>query len=60
MLNRVYHGEGVGHFAQTALGGAFAMKSSMRKTTNEAMRNLFEQFREDLRKECTVVPCSDE
>ena len=32
-----YHGNGTGHFAQTAWGGAFAMKSSMRKTTNEAL-----------------------
>lgn len=51
VLDHEYHGAGIGHFAQTAWGGAFAMKSSMRKTTDEALRNLFEQIRTDLEKE---------
>jgi hypothetical protein len=51
VFNEKYHGQGVGHFAQTAWGGAFAMKSSMRKTTDEALRSLFEQFLADVQKE---------
>jgi hypothetical protein len=51
VFNRKYHAQGVGHFAQTAWGGAFAMKSSMRKTTDEALRSLFEQFLTDMQRE---------
>lgn len=44
-----YDAAGKGHFAQTVWGGAFAMKSSMRKTTDEALRSLYEQFLADVR-----------
>jgi len=48
-FSQVYHGKGVGYFSQTVWGGAFAMKSSMRKTTNEALRSVFNQFMSDAR-----------
>jgi len=48
LFDKKYHASGIGHFAQTALGGVFAMKSSMRKTTDEALRSLFEQFLADV------------
>jgi len=51
VFDKRYHANGTGHFAQTAFGGAFAMKSSMRKTTDEAMRSLFEQFLADAKRE---------
>lgn len=56
VFNRKYHAQGVGHFAQTAWGGAFAMKSSMRKTTDEALRSLFEQVLADMQREGAFPP----
>lgn len=47
VFNKKYHANGTGYFAQTLWAGVFAMKSSMRKTLNEALRSLFEQFLED-------------
>lgn len=51
VFDKSYHASGIGYFSQTAWGGAFAMKSSMRKTTDEAMRSLFEQFLADAKRE---------
>ena len=51
VFKRKYHANGTGYFAQTAWGGVFAMKSSMRKSTDEALRSLFEQFLEDVNSE---------
>lgn len=48
VFNEKYEANGTGYFAQTAWGGVFAMKPSMRKTTNEALRSLFEQFLDDV------------
>ena len=43
-----YRAHGRGYFARTFWGGAFGMKSSMRETTDEALRSLFEQFLGDV------------
>lgn len=59
VMNEKFHANGTGHFAQTAWGGAFAMKSSMRKTTNETLRSLFEQFRDELLLQCERIHCRD-
>jgi hypothetical protein len=48
LFEKRYHTYGKGYFAQTVWGGAFAMKSSMRKTTDEALRSLFERFLSDV------------
>jgi hypothetical protein len=48
VFDKRYHANGKGYFARTAWGGAFAMKSSMRNTTDEALRSLFEQFLSDV------------
>jgi hypothetical protein len=48
ILDRTYDAAGEGYFAQTVWGGAFAMKSSMRKTTDEALRSIFVQFLADV------------
>jgi hypothetical protein len=48
LFDKRYHANGKGYFARTVWGGAFAMKSSMRNTTNEALRSLFEQFLSDV------------
>ena len=53
IFNRKYHAYGNGYFARTAFGGAFAMKSSMRATTDEALRSLFEQFLTDVNAKST-------
>jgi hypothetical protein len=39
-----YQAVGNSYFTRTLFGGAFAMKSSMRRTTDDALRSLFEQF----------------
>lgn len=49
IFQRTYHGEGVGYAARVMWGGAMAMDSSMRRTTDEALRSLFEQFLADAR-----------
>jgi Short C-terminal domain len=46
-LQKTYHGEGFGYAAQVVWGGPFAMKSSMRQTTDEALRSAFQQFLKD-------------
>jgi hypothetical protein len=47
LFQKSYHANGAGHFAQTMWAGVFAMKSSMRKTTDEALRSLYAQFLAD-------------
>jgi hypothetical protein len=51
VFNKKYHAQGIGYYARTFWGGAFAMKSSMRKTTDEALRSLFEQFLADIQQD---------
>jgi hypothetical protein len=47
VFDNVYHASGQGYYARTLWGGAFAMKSSMRETTHEALASLFRQFLND-------------
>ena len=51
VFDKRYRANGTGYFSQTAWGGAFAMKSSMRKTTDEALRSIFDQFLADAKRE---------
>ena len=48
IFQKSYMGKGLGYAARVVWGGAFAMKSSMRKTTDEALRSIFDQFLQDL------------
>jgi hypothetical protein len=48
VFQKSYQGKGLGYAARVVWGGAFAMKSSMRKTTDEAMRSIFSQFLQDV------------
>jgi hypothetical protein len=48
VFQKSYQGKGLGYAARVVWGGAFAMKSSMRKTTDEAMRSIFGQFLQDV------------
>jgi len=49
LFQQTYSTAGKGYAARVVWGGAFAMKSSMRKTTDEALRACFEQFLHDAR-----------
>ena len=49
-LNRVYSGTGTSHFKRTAFTGVLGMQGSMKATTAEALRAIFEQFLADARK----------
>ncbi len=51
VFHETYEASGSGYFARTVFGGVFAMKSSMRRTTDEALRSLFEKFLADVMKE---------
>lgn len=48
VFQKKYFGKGLGYAARVVWGGAFAMKSSMRKTTDEALRSIFGQFLQDV------------
>ena len=47
IFQKTYTSQGVGYAARVVWGGAFAMKSSMRRTTDEALRSVFQQFLTD-------------
>ena len=47
LLDKGYQASGQGYYARTFWGGAFAMRSSMRNTTREALTSIFNQFRSD-------------
>jgi len=49
VFQQTYGGVGKGYAARVVWGGAFGMKSSMRKTTDEALRVCFERFLDDAR-----------
>jgi hypothetical protein len=49
LLRKTYECKGEGYAARVVWGGAFAMKSSMRQTTDEALRSCFAQFLADAR-----------
>jgi hypothetical protein len=49
LFQQTYTAAGKGYAARVVWGGAFAMKSSMRKTTDEALRACFEHFLDDAR-----------
>lgn len=51
VLEKTYQCKGEGYAARVVWGGAFAMKSSMRKTTDEALRDCFTRFLGDARME---------
>ena len=48
VFQKSYQGKGLGYAARVVWGGPFAMKSSMRKTTDEALRSIFGQFLQDV------------
>jgi hypothetical protein len=48
VFQKSYQGKGLGYAARVVWGGPFAMKSSMRKTTDEALRSIFTQFLQDV------------
>jgi hypothetical protein len=48
VVDQRYEANRKGYFAQTVWRGAFAMKPSMQRTTDEALRSLFEQFLGDV------------
>ena len=47
VFQQTYSAAGKGYAARVVWGGAFGMKSSMRRTTDEALRACFEQFLHD-------------
>jgi hypothetical protein len=49
LFQRTYSAAGKGYAARVVWGGAFGMKSSMRKSTDEALRICFEDFLRDAR-----------
>jgi len=51
IYDKTYQCRGEGYAARVVWGGAFAMKSAMRKTTDEALRMCFSQFLDDARVE---------
>ncbi len=51
LFQRDYRGVGKGRAGLVFLGGAFAMKSAMRSTTDDSLRSCFEQFLADARVE---------
>jgi hypothetical protein len=51
VAEKTYQCHGEGYAARVVWGGAFAMKSSMRKTTDEALRDCFTRFLADARTE---------
>lgn len=55
-LNRVYLGTGNSYFKRTAMTGVFGMEGSMKKTTDEALRSVFEQFLADIRAQSNSWP----
>jgi hypothetical protein len=50
VFTRLYRGQGRGHFAPVAFGGGAFMKSSMRRTTDEALRRVLLDFLADARR----------
>lgn len=50
VFTREYRGKGRGHFAPVAFGGGVFMKSSMRRTTDEALRQVLLDFLADARR----------
>jgi hypothetical protein len=44
LFDQTYECDAPGHFAQVFWGGAFAMKSALRKTTDRALRSCFDRF----------------
>jgi hypothetical protein len=50
VFTREYQGKGLGYFAPVAFGGGAFMKSSMRKTTDEALRRVLLDFLADARR----------
>ena len=54
VFQKTYEGQGVGYAARVIWGGAFAMKSSMRRTTDEALRSIFTQFITDAQAQYTT------
>lgn len=51
LFDRNYRCVGDGYGGRVVLGGAFAMKSAMRRTTDDSLRSCFEQFLVDARAE---------
>lgn len=51
LADKAYQCKGEGYAARVVWGGAFAMKSSMRKTTDEALRDCFTRFLADAKAE---------
>jgi hypothetical protein len=47
VFQKQYVAKGGSYGGRTLLGGVFAMKSSMRRTTDDALRSLYEQFLAD-------------
>jgi hypothetical protein len=54
VAEKTYQCKGEGYAARVIWGGAFAMKSSMRKTTDEALRDCFGRFLADAKGEHTT------
>lgn len=54
VAEKTYQCKGEGYAARVVWGGAFAMKSSMRKTTDEALRDCFRRFLADAKIEQTA------
>ena len=50
VFTKLYRGKGRGHFAPVAFGGGAFMKSSMRRTTDEALRRVLLDFLADARR----------
>lgn len=50
VFSRLYRGKGRGHFAPVAFGGGAYMKSSMRRTTDEALRRVLLDFLTDAKR----------
>jgi hypothetical protein len=50
LFQQTYGCAGKGYAARVVWGGAFAMQSSMRRTTDEALRQCFEHFLDDARR----------
>jgi hypothetical protein len=47
VFSKEYRGKGRGHFAPVAFGGGVFMRSSMQRTTDEALRQVFLDFHAD-------------
>jgi hypothetical protein len=59
VFQETYACDAKGHFGQVFWGGAFAMKSALRKTTDKALRSCFEQFIVDARGQYPSWPLGD-